>query len=103
MVVTTSVPVSGISTVYDFGHHGSSRQLAKRRIIKAIQDLENVTYEKEVKELHFYGVGKQRVMKDMITIFRCVIGCCRVERNKLFLTSTGGATRTSMLNYSKKD
>lgn len=103
MVRTTSVPVSGISTVCDSGHHGSSSQLARRRVIKVIQDLENVTCEKEVKELHFCGAGKQRVMKDMITIFRYVIGSWRVERSKLFLTSTGGATRTSMLNYSKRD
>lgn len=42
-------------------------------------------------------------MRDVIMIFRCVIGYCRVERNKLLFTPNEVVTRTSMLNGSKRD
>lgn len=68
-----------------------------------IRDLANITYEKIVEELEFYSLGKQRLMRDVITIFKYVIGCCRVAGKKLFSTSSGDVTRTSMLNCSRRD
>lgn len=68
-----------------------------------IRDLENIIYEKMVKELECYSLGKKRLMRDVITIFNCVIGCCRVAGNKLFCTFSGDVTRPSMLSCSRRD
>lgn len=96
---------SGIGTVCDFGHHSSSRVLAVRHEMSSQGDQRsgNITYEKTVKELECCSLGKHRLMGDVITIFNCVIGCCRVAGNTLFSTFSGDKTRTSMLNCSRRD
>lgn len=56
-----------------------------------------------MKELECCGLGKQKLVRDVITIFNCVIGCCGVVGSKLFSTSSEGMTRASLLSCCRRD
>ncbi|CAM5166280.1 unnamed protein product [Natator depressus] len=67
----------------------------QRRATRMIQGMENLFYERRLKELGLFNLTKRRLRGDMIALYKYIRGINTREGEKLFKLSTNVDTRTN--------
>uniref|UniRef100_A0A8C3I187 Reverse transcriptase domain-containing protein n=1 Tax=Chrysemys picta bellii TaxID=8478 RepID=A0A8C3I187_CHRPI len=69
----------------------------QRRATRMIKGLENMTYQRRLKELGLFSLEKRRLRGDMIAVFRYLKGCHKEEGENLFILASKNRTRSNGL------
>ncbi|CAM5112173.1 unnamed protein product [Natator depressus] len=67
----------------------------QRRVTRMIQGMENLSYERRLKELGLFSLTKRRLRGDMIALYKYIRGINTGEGEELFKLSTNVDTRTN--------
>ncbi|CAM5108569.1 unnamed protein product [Natator depressus] len=76
----------------------SKLEQVQRRATRMIRGMENLTYERRLKELGLFSLTKRRLRGDMIALYKYIRGINTGEGEELFKLSTKVDTRTNGYN-----